>query len=96
MVTRSIDAPGSPIANDYSQAMEVSGAIKLLFVSGQIGMEVDGTVPEEFEAQCRLAWKNIKAQLAEAEMGVDKIVKVKTYLSSRKFAKKTAKFVQKF
>lgn len=68
MKVRSIDAPESPTAGSYSQAVEVTGASTLLFISGQIGMAQDGTVPPVFELQCRVAWDNIKAQLSAAEM----------------------------
>ena len=54
-------------------------------------MDHEGVVPDEFEAQCRLAWKNVKAQLQEADMTVEHIVKVNTYLSDRKFAEENGR-----
>jgi 2-iminobutanoate/2-iminopropanoate deaminase len=63
-------------ASTYSQAIEVTGASRLLFISGQVGSEVDGTIPPGMEEQARLAWRNLGAQLAAAGMGFDNLVKV--------------------
>ena len=64
----------------YSQALEVTGHTRMLFVSGQIPAAADGTVPEGFEAQCRLAWSNVEAQLKAAGMTLDNLVKITTIL----------------
>jgi 2-iminobutanoate/2-iminopropanoate deaminase len=63
-------------ASTYSQAIEVTGASRFLFISGQVGSEVDGTIPPGMEEQARLAWRNLGAQLAAAGMGFDNLVKV--------------------
>ncbi|WOH67625.1 RidA family protein [Bradyrhizobium sp. BWA-3-5] len=67
----------------YSQALEVSGHTRMLFISGQIPVAADGTVPQDFEAQCRLAWSNIEAQLKAASMTLDNLVMHRTYLADR-------------
>jgi len=86
MQLKPINAPGAPPPlGGYVQAMEVSGAQRILFVSGQIPAEADGSVPERFEDQARLAWRNVLAQLAAAGMGLDNLVKVTIFLSDRKY-----------
>jgi 2-iminobutanoate/2-iminopropanoate deaminase len=80
----SSSAPQS--AGGYSQAIEVSGAHRFLFVSGQIPETVTGSVPSEFAAQARLVWRNVLAQLDAAGMSLTNLVKVTTFLSSREFA----------
>lgn len=81
-----INAPDAPQPlGGYVQAMEVSGASRILFVSGQIPADVDGSVPDDFEDQARLAWGNVLAQLAAAGMGLDNLVKVTIFLSDRKY-----------
>lgn len=67
----------------YPQALEVAGANRLLFVSGQIPVTVDNSVPETFKEQARLAWSNLEAQLRAAGMSLDNLVKVTTFLASR-------------
>ena len=69
----------------YSQALEVTGHTRMLFVSGQIPVAADGTVPEGFEAQCRLAWRNVEAQLKAAGMTLDNLVMHRTYLADRRY-----------
>jgi enamine deaminase RidA (YjgF/YER057c/UK114 family) len=53
--------------------------------SGTIPVATDGTVPPDFEGQCRLVWANIGAQLRAAGLDYGHLVKVTTYLSDRRF-----------
>ncbi len=78
------DAPST--SGGYAQAVRLVDARELLFVSGQIPVEIDGTVPGTFGAQCRLVWRNVEAQLRAAGMGIGDIVKVTTFLSDRAYA----------
>jgi 2-iminobutanoate/2-iminopropanoate deaminase len=73
-------------AGGYSQAIQVEGAQRLCFVSGQIPESVNGEIPEGFPAQAKLVWANVLAQLEAAGMSATNIVKVTTFLSSREFA----------
>jgi enamine deaminase RidA (YjgF/YER057c/UK114 family) len=87
MQTRSINALDAPAASGgYAQAVEVIGTARLLFVSGQIPLTVDGVLPETFRDQCRLVWANVEAQLRAAGMTLDNIVKVTTFLGDRSYA----------
>ncbi|MGC1523834.1 MAG: RidA family protein [Steroidobacteraceae bacterium] len=73
-------------AGGYSQGVVVSGARRLLFISGQIPETPAGHVPSDFPAQARLVWGNVSAQLGAAGMTVANLVKVTIFLSSREFA----------
>jgi 2-iminobutanoate/2-iminopropanoate deaminase len=75
------DAP-QPMSR-YAQAVEVTGAKRLLFVSGQIPVRADGTVPNTFAEQARQAWANVEAQLRAAGMSLGNLVKVTIFLSDR-------------
>lgn len=87
MKSQPINSPLAPAAGGgYSQAVQLEDFSKLLFISGQIPEAVDGSVPAGFEAQAKLVWLNILAQLSAAGMAVSNIVKVTTFLSSREFA----------
>jgi enamine deaminase RidA (YjgF/YER057c/UK114 family) len=78
------DAPDAPKpAGGYAQSVEVIGATRWLYVSGQIPVAAEGQVPSTFADQARLAWRNIEAQLRAAGMGIPNLVKVTTYLASR-------------
>jgi 2-iminobutanoate/2-iminopropanoate deaminase len=87
MERKIINAPDAPSASGgYAQAVEISGASRFLIVSGQIPLTVDGVLPATFTEQCRVAWANVGAQLRAADMSLDNLVKVTTYLSSREYA----------
>jgi 2-iminobutanoate/2-iminopropanoate deaminase len=77
MQKREINAKLAPQpASAYSQAVEVTGRVRILYISGQLGMDTDGTTPSTMAEQARLAWRNVAAQLSEAGMGFDNLVKV--------------------
>jgi 2-iminobutanoate/2-iminopropanoate deaminase len=92
-----VNAPSAPPASGgYSQALEVFGAQRLLFISGQIPQSARGEVPKEFPAQARLAWRNVLAQLDAASMSVKSLVKVTIFLSSRDYAAASRDVRQEF
>jgi 2-iminobutanoate/2-iminopropanoate deaminase len=75
----------APTGN-YTHGTVVSGASRMVFVSGQVPWaDEDGKVPESFDDQCRLTWRNVLAVLAEAGMGVTNLAAVTTYLSDRRY-----------
>ena len=87
MHVTAINAESAPAASGgYSQAFEVQGAKRLLFISGQIPETRAGSVPEGFSAQAKLVWQNVVAQLHASSMSVSNLVKVTIFLSSREFA----------
>ncbi len=64
----------------YTHGIEVDPGARLLFVAGQIGRARDGTIVDGIEAQLELAWQNVLAVLATADMGMEHVVKVNEYL----------------
>jgi len=70
-----------PAAGPYAHAVEVSGADRLLFVSGTMGLTPDGVAPGDFETQCEQAWRNIGAILDGAGLSLRHLVKVTCFLS---------------
>lgn len=88
-------APDAPRAvGNYAQALEVRGASRFVFVSGQIPMRLDGTLAPDFEGQARQVWAHVLAQLGEAGMGVANIVRVTTYLADRSHARQNREIRQ--
>jgi 2-iminobutanoate/2-iminopropanoate deaminase len=77
MQRRDLNAPEAyaPVAA-YTQAIEVSGAARTLYISGQIGQRMDGIIPDDIVEQSRLAWQNLEAQLKAAGMTLDNLVKI--------------------
>ena len=71
MKSTPFNSPLAPApAGGYAQALQVEGAQRLLFISGQIPESAKGEVPESFPAQARLVWANVLAQLEPAGMSV--------------------------
>jgi enamine deaminase RidA (YjgF/YER057c/UK114 family) len=84
MNMRRIDSPNAPAAaGGYAQAIEVSNVTRTLYISGQIPVTRDGTLPETFRDQVRVAWGNLEAQLGAAGMTLQNLVNVTTYLPDR-------------
>ncbi len=76
---QSVPAP----VGSYTQGLEVPAGARLLFLSGQIPVRPDGSVPADLEGQCHAVWDNLLAVLASAHMRPEHLVKVTTYLTSR-------------
>ena len=67
----------------YSHAVEVPAGHRLLFVSGQLGIGPDETVPEGAQAQAASCFSNIDAILADAGAGPQHIVRINAYVAGR-------------
>src|ERR1700722_5561032 len=81
MQRRDLNAPDAPLpVAAYTQAIDVSGATRTLYISGQVGQRMDGTIPDYIVEQSRLAWQNLEAQLKAAGMTLDNLVKITTIL----------------
>jgi enamine deaminase RidA (YjgF/YER057c/UK114 family) len=63
----------------YSHQIEVSSE-RLLFVSGQVGMRPDGSVPDDPIQQLGVALDNVERNLEEAGMELGDLVKLIVYL----------------
>lgn len=64
----------------YHHAVEVRGTERLLFLSGQLGIRPDGSVPEGAAEQTEVALANIDACLAAAGMDRGHLVRLTTFL----------------
>lgn len=85
----------TPVA-PYIHQMEVTGPNKWLIMSGQLGMEVDGTVPNNPLEQFQLALDNIKRNLESANMQVEDLTKLVFYLVGDFDAEKRRKIIGDF
>ena len=84
---RPLTGDGSPpVKGSYPQAVEVTAPTRWLYISGQIPVAPDGSLARDFTGQCEQVWTNIETQLAAADMTLDNLVKVTTFLSERDWA----------
>lgn len=64
----------------YVHQVELRGAERLLVMSGQVGMRVDGSVPEDPVDQLDVALENVERNLVAAGMETTDLVKLTLYL----------------
>lgn len=77
--------------SSYSQGVLVTGAERLLFVSGQVPETPEDGRPADFESQARLAWRNVRTVLEAGGMTLANLVKVTIFLSDRRYREANAK-----
>ncbi len=80
----------------YSQAIEIKGKIRRLYISGQIPENTNDEIPPDFDAQCELVWNNISEILKSGNMSFENIVKVTTYLTNPNQAMRNGEIRKKF
>ena len=76
MIRRLVPEGIAPPFATYAHGIEVPASARLVFGGGQVGVRPDGSLGLGIEEQARLAWGNIQAVLAEADMGISDIVQL--------------------
>lgn len=69
----------------YAHGFAVPADATLVFVSGQLGVRPDDTVPEDPAEQAGICFDNIAAILASAGMTLADIVQVRAFVTDRAF-----------
>ncbi len=67
----------------YSHAIEVPAGARLLFVSGQLGIQSNRLVPDSAAEQTELCFHAIRMILAEAAMTFANVVRVNAFVTDR-------------
>ena len=67
----------------YSQAREVAAGSRLVYVSGHVGVDLDGKLAATEEGEHEQAWRNVLAILDSAGLGPHDIVEVTAYVTSQ-------------
>ena len=70
----------APPAAKYAHAVKVDKSETMVFTSGVVPTMPDGTVPPSLEGQTRVVWANLIEILRAAQMGVQNIVSITTYV----------------
>ena len=73
---------GAP-ASRYSHGAEAGAGARWLHISGQVGVNPDGSIAKGIEAQTERAFRNIETILQAAGMGFDDVVKINSFLLTR-------------
>jgi 2-iminobutanoate/2-iminopropanoate deaminase len=69
-----------PPVGRYVHQIEVSRESRMLFLSGQVGKELDGSVPPDPVDQLDVALQNVLRNLAAADFEATDLVKITTYV----------------
>jgi 2-iminobutanoate/2-iminopropanoate deaminase len=86
MVRRNPTAGIYPATPDYVHALEVRNPTRFLYVSGTMGLDERGVAGKTLTEQVALVWSNIRTILASADMSVDNIARVTSYLRDASYA----------
>ncbi len=79
MKTHNPDNVPSPVSA-YSHGIEIPPGARWLTVSGQVGIDLDGSLPPDAASQSTIIWRNIERILKSAGMGISDIVRMTAYL----------------
>lgn len=74
---RTIAPPGSR----YAHGIVHSARARRLVIAGQIGVRIDGSIPDDLAAQMEIAWDNLTAILVEAGMSISDLVKINVFVT---------------
>lgn len=67
---------------NYSQVVDVTGAVRTIYIAGQLGTGRDGNLVDgDFRAQAVQVFENLKAALASVGASFANVVKVNSYLA---------------
>ncbi len=69
----------------YAHGVEVPVGHRLIFTSGQLGLDADGQVPEAVEAQAEICLGNIDAILRAAGAGREHVVRLNAFVTDRAY-----------
>lgn len=69
----------------YAHGVEIPGGSRVVFCSGQLGIEKNGTIPEGVEAQARLCFQAIAAILGDAGMDLHDLVRINAYVTGAQY-----------
>ena len=67
----------------YTYVVEATGPNRLIFIAGQLGLDMDNKLvgaPGDFRAQADKAFENLKLALADAGATIKDVVKINNYL----------------
>ena len=76
------DGIAPPFAR-YAHGVEVPAGARLIYTSGQLGLDRNGQVPESVEAQADICFGSIDAILSAAGAGRAHVVRINAFVTDR-------------
>jgi len=82
-VIRFANPPAAPQPpSRYSQVASAPANAEYIFLSGQVGLNDDGSIPADMLTQTELTWRHIETLLASEGLTLANVVKVNGFLTS--------------
>ena len=86
IIARNPEYPIYPARGGYCHGLEISKFQRLLFTSGTMGLNADWEPLCSVEEQLKRAWQNLVTILGSANMSVDNVIRLTSYLTDREFS----------
>lgn len=64
----------------FSHTVAVPPGSQLVFISGQVGMRPDGSLPASFAEQAEVVFENVRSCLAAHGVGMEAVIKLTSFL----------------
>ena len=78
------DSIAPPFAR-YAHGVSVSGDMQIVMTSGQLGIQADGSIPEDPEAQADICFASIDAILADAAGTAHDVARINAFVTDREY-----------
>lgn len=65
----------------YAHGVEIPEDAKITFTAGQVGIDFDGNIPDDFAAQACNAWENCLAILEHNRLRISDVVKINHFIT---------------
>jgi enamine deaminase RidA (YjgF/YER057c/UK114 family) len=78
--TRFINPPAISKPPGYTHVVEVTGPGRIVYIAGQLGIDVSGKMAADFRGQVEIAFRNLKAALDSVGAKPEHIVKINNYI----------------
>jgi enamine deaminase RidA (YjgF/YER057c/UK114 family) len=66
----------------FSDPVEIRGPGAWILVAGQVGLDAEGRLPEDFATQTHLCFEHVRRSLARAGATLADVVQIRTYLTA--------------
>jgi enamine deaminase RidA (YjgF/YER057c/UK114 family) len=76
-----------PAPRAYSHVARLEPGVRLVYLAGQVGEDVEGKVSNDFGAQVRQALVNLQTALAAADAGISDVVKLTVLIANHNESK---------
>jgi enamine deaminase RidA (YjgF/YER057c/UK114 family) len=78
--TRFINPPAISKPPGYTHVVEITGPGRIVYIAGQLGIDVGGKMAADFRGQVEQAFQNLKAALDSVGAKPEHIVKINNYI----------------